>query len=225
MKSKKTQTAPLIILAVVFIIIVIFEAANFFVGKNVVSATFTDLENLLELTPYSVKILDEEHKYDGIVRDSSLIVQLDQKYTFKYECRYSIIPDDSGNKPSCSYYSVDDSFTSYGCLGESILRNNYSEYNRLITKYQEALSAEDEFGHSIVANDQDVIEDFFYDLMEINDFKKAYNAYLSIKSQKNRNSFSSCLDYLRLNNVAVDNKDYRGIDLFDWANRKGIKLD
>ena len=82
MKSKKTQTAPLIILAVVFIIIVIFEAANFFVGKNVISATFTDLENLLELTPYSVKILDEEHKYDGIVRDSSLIVQLDQKYTF-----------------------------------------------------------------------------------------------------------------------------------------------
>lgn len=196
------------LLAILGITVLVIVGNVFFSRFSAISDAFSKEENILANTPYHVEIIEKD------INNGLMTVQLDDEIIFNYICEVSPFGLDSGYGPFCSYVLPDGSYS----IGEYIFHKNYERIVELSSKYRDTL----EIGRSgqIKVKDLTKMKDFFFELTQIDDYDKAYKAFLGAEDSY---QFRAQFDNIRLTgNIISEGESYSGMDLFDWAIREKI---
>lgn len=210
-KRMKASTKQFIVLLSLLAIIAVLSASNYFLPKySAISKTFSREEKQYTDGSFRAEIIKND-PLGGI-----MTIRLDDDITFDYVCEVNPAGIDSGYGPFCRHEFPDDSRS----IGEFIFRKNYSNLQELLTKYQDTLIA-DNSDHIFFINDQEKLKLFFSELMQNNDFSKAYKAFLNSYNQE----FLASIDYIRIENVQSDSMNNRSgkTGLFEWADKMNLE--
>ena len=208
-KVKKKRGIAIAIITIVSIIILFTLTIIPFIKRyQAISEAFSREKSSLGSIPYDTLIKQED------INSGVMTIQLDQDIVFDYICEVHPFGLDSGYGPSCSYRLSDGSHS----IGEYIFNKNYKTIVNLSAKYQDALKLDS--SGNIKVEDSIKIREFFLDLIQIDDYNKAYEAFLSIE---NNYQFRTQFDSIRLKgNIISEGESYGGMDLFDWAIREQL---
>lgn len=220
-KNKKSQTAsqatapqkpqklsfrlPIILVTMIAATIVAAITLPPLVKYHMMSDAFSREKSHLAESSYPITV-QKEDATSGI-----MTIQLDQDTTFDFVCTINYF---MGYNVQCRYEFADTGEK----IGEHIFYKNIDQLNSLLDKYQDVLSRGNA-KYIFKVKDETKMAAFFAELMQIDDYKKAYRAFQNLKSSR---YFSHSVDYLYIENVTYQGKKYGGIELFRWADYKNF---
>ena len=206
-KRLKPSKKALIVLFLMFGAVILICLGNLFLSRYfAISDAFSEEEQLWNDSLYSVKVIKTDPG-SGV-----MTIQLDNDTIVDYVCKVNPGGIDSGYGPFCSYQFPDGSSS----IGKYVLHKNYSDFQKLIIKYQGAFAVDDKY---MTVVDQQKLESFFSELMQNADFNKAYKVFRNSEDTKLLHE----LDYIQIMDIEYEGKKWRSMGLFDWANRMGLE--
>ena len=90
----------------------------------------------------------------------------------------------------------------------------------MLADYKDTLAVADDEESVFEVKNQERLESFFSDLMQNADYNNAYNAYKDVRVDDW--VFRDSLDYKLVRDVEIDDTEYSGIGLFNWAMKQNL---